>query len=455
CSAANQQICYDGTVPILGVLNSNSKVERYAYWNSEAAGTHIYEGSSLTKLGEYYATMDEDLGYNPKNEYIPKTPRQYNPSNLRSEYDKVNHKAILYWHEVNGEYNKEMIIECMASSSTGWQKVQIVELQEEESDYEVAVDGKVGYKYRIKVVDANGTVRYTNIVQTVSDVVEAGDEITVGTETLYMGGNMLINGDFELGLADWTNGQGNPLSQPYYEVSPVGGVNGSAYLQTYGNSDDKTSEQSVLKVFNLEQNGYYYAQIGARNGADKNQKISTSTSVNFDLNTRAAVSATTEWSKQGSGFKVTEDNILLVQLRSLAGKAQFDDIVVAKLFASKEDALADALEWTKKRAEAFKAYNTAYPQLNSEIDALVASCTDPLLLEKGIKDAIAAIKTLNAKAALVADAEFAISIKVAGYEDVEPLLAALQNATAASDLNAAYEALAAKIDDVLLYTINT
>ncbi|MCF0209202.1 MAG: hypothetical protein HUK07_07095, partial [Bacteroidaceae bacterium] len=331
CSAANQQICYDGTVPILGVLNSNSKVERYAYWNSEAAGTHIYEGSSLTKLGEYYATMDEDLGYNPKNEYIPKTPRQYNPSNLRSEYDKVNHKAILYWHEVNGEYNKEMIIECMASSSTGWQKVQIVELQEEESDYEVAVDGKVGYKYRIKVVDANGTVRYTNIVQTVSDVVEAGDEITVGTETLYMGGNMLINGDFELGLADWTNGQGNPLSQPYYEVIPVGGINGSAYLQTYGNSDDKTSEQSVLKVFNLEQNGYYYAQIGARNGADKNQKISTSTSMNFDLNTRAAVSATTEWSKQGSGFKVTEDNILLVQLRSLAGKAQFDDIVVAKL----------------------------------------------------------------------------------------------------------------------------
>lgn len=455
CSEANQQICYDGTTPILERLNSNSRVERYAYWNSEAAGTHIYHDGKLTKLGQYYAAMNEGLGYNPKNEFIPKNPKQYDPSDLRAEYDKASHKVTLYWHERNGEYNKEMIVECMEAASTGWQKIKTMELQEEESDYQITIDGKIGFKYRIKVVDANGTLRYTNITQTVSDAVEAGDEFTVASETMYMGGNMLINGDFEFGLIDWTNGKDEPLAQPYFEAVPIGGINGSAYLQAYGNSDDKTSEQSVRKVIELEKNACYYAQLGARNGADKNQKIATSTSVNFELNTRASASATTEWSKQGSAFKVGEDNILLIQLRSLAAKAQFDDIVVAKLFATPEEAMADALYWVKKRAEAFKTYNTEYPQLNEELDNLIASCSDPLLIEKNIKESLAAVKTIKAIPALAADAELAIHIKVDGYEEISTLLDNLNAATAASDINAAYAALYEKTQSAIVYVLNT
>lgn len=61
---------YNGTKPILDILNSNSRVERYAFWNSEANCSKIYLDGKLSTLGEYYAKMNEDLGYNPANEFI-------------------------------------------------------------------------------------------------------------------------------------------------------------------------------------------------------------------------------------------------------------------------------------------------------------------------------------------------------------------------------------------------
>lgn len=462
CSASNQQICYDGTKPILEVLNGNSRVERYAYWNSEAAGTHIYEGTSLTKLGEYYATMDEQLGYNPANEFIPKNPRQYNPSDLRTSYDKQLRKVVLNWHERNGEYNKSMVVECMESAATGWKQVKEVALQEDEADYELTIDGKVGNKYRIKIIDANSTVRYTNIAQTVSDSVEAGDEISVAGETYYMGGNMLINGDFELGFADWTNGKGETLSQPYYEIVPVGGINGSAYLQAYGNNDDKSSDQSIRKVIELEKDNCYYAQLASCNGNDKTQKIATSTSVNFELNTRASASATSEWSKQGSGFKVTADNILLIQLRALEGKAQFDDVIVAKLFKTKAEANADALLWTKKRAEAFKAYNTDYPLFNKKIDQLIASNASALEIEDAIKNSLSAMKIMKYVPALLDEASWAVTdLNIADAEDFDSsvkILNAAVNGTysgSAADIYNAYEELSGKLQELIPCVINT
>ena len=51
-SEATQQILYDGTKPILDILNAAQCVERYAYWNSWSAGSKIYVNGNLTKLGE-------------------------------------------------------------------------------------------------------------------------------------------------------------------------------------------------------------------------------------------------------------------------------------------------------------------------------------------------------------------------------------------------------------------
>ena len=102
----NWQNNYNGTKPILEVLNANSKVERYAFWNSEANCSKIYLDGQLSTLGEYYATMGDDLGYNPANEYIPKNPPMKAPTELKAFYDKNTHQVTLRWHEMNGEYNQ-------------------------------------------------------------------------------------------------------------------------------------------------------------------------------------------------------------------------------------------------------------------------------------------------------------------------------------------------------------
>jgi hypothetical protein len=70
-------------------------VERYAFWNSEANCSKIYLDGQLSTLGEYYATMGDELGYNPANEYIPKNPPMKAPLNLKASFDKKTKKVSL------------------------------------------------------------------------------------------------------------------------------------------------------------------------------------------------------------------------------------------------------------------------------------------------------------------------------------------------------------------------
>lgn len=135
------------TKNILNKLNSMGCVERYAYWNSESKG-HIYENGQLTELGEYYASMKTGLGYNPTYEFIPRNPRMYGPSNLSAKYDKTTQQVTLSWHERNGEYNSSMEIQVRAVGSNGWKRLQYVDLQETEADYQVTVDALDGNRYR-------------------------------------------------------------------------------------------------------------------------------------------------------------------------------------------------------------------------------------------------------------------------------------------------------------------
>ncbi|MCF0202362.1 MAG: hypothetical protein HUK08_03260, partial [Bacteroidaceae bacterium] len=454
-SQANQQLNATNVKRIVEMLENEPRVERYYYWNHEADCSKLLKDGKLSLAGEYYATVNSNMAYRKAGEYVPTTPPQYDPENLRTEYDKTQKKVLLYWHEINGEYNKEMRVQRYDKSTSNWKTVQTVPLQEEEADYEFAVDGNVGEQFRILVVDANGKERASNTSQAASDDLVPGDEITVDEGTFYLGGNMLVNGDFELGLADWENGAGEPLVQPYYEALPVGGVNGSAYLQTYGNSTDKTSAQSIRRLLPVE-GEYYYAQMASCNGDESKQRISTSISGAFPATKIASASATADWSKQGSVVKILDDyKYILVQLTNLNGKAQFDNFVVARLFATKDDALADALGWEKKRIEAFKAYNTAYPQLNAELDLLASGSSDPVLLEKAVKNALAAMKTIKAVPALCAEAELAIEVKAQGYAEIQTLLDDLKKATAAEDINTCYAALAEKLPQVMPYELQT
>ena len=409
CSESNQTICYNGTKPILDVLNSNTRVERYAYWNSEAAGTHIYDGTSLTTLGEYYANMNDDLGYNADNEFIPKNPRQYDPSNLSVAYDKATKKVTLKWYDANGEYNQTMKIQLKKPGSYSWTDVQVVDQLEDPSEYEVTVDGIDGYKYRVYILDVNGTGRVTNEATAVSESIEYGDAVTItnGTESkvMYLGGNQLVNGDFSFGTTDWTNGLGETIKAPYFQVVPEGGIDGGAYLQCYGSSTDTKSEQSLYKKLSLISGASYYVSAAGCNNSPTRQRISSSPYESIAINARISFPEVTEWTRQAASFTVSNDTLLLIQLRELAGTAQFDDIKVCRLFDTEDEAMADALAWEKKRVEAFKAWNTQCSSVNDELDALAASSTtDANELQEYVDASIE-----NVKATLEANAQEAVT----------------------------------------------
>jgi len=335
---------YNGTKPILDVLNKHSRIERYAYWNSEANCSKIFNGSmKRSTLGDYYANMTPGLGYNKNNEFIPTNPRQYDPSNLSGNYDKTNHLVTLKWHDENGEYNRSMTIQVKTPNTSSWKDVQTVKPKDGPADYEVSVEGRDSYKYRVQIKDLMNKARQTNEITAVIENVEAGDDITIGQSTKYLGGNMLLNGSFDLGLLDWQNGQGQPLAAPYYQAVSRGGVNDGPYLQCYGSSDDAKNIASIYKKISLATGSSYYVAGASCNNPGKTQKFISTYDESVDLLSRLAFSATTEWNSMGASFTCSNDTILMIKLRGLAGKSQFDELRVARLFDTQEEALADAL----------------------------------------------------------------------------------------------------------------
>ena len=110
-STANQQACYNGTKPILDVLNSNSRIERYAYWNSEVDASKIYKDGTLSILGNYYANMADDLGYNAANEFVPRVVTVA-PTNLVASYNESNGTFGLEWNDPNGDMVDSVVVEA-------------------------------------------------------------------------------------------------------------------------------------------------------------------------------------------------------------------------------------------------------------------------------------------------------------------------------------------------------
>ncbi len=367
--------CYNGTKPILDVLNKHPRVERYAYWNSEANCSKILLDGKLSTLGEYYANMTTGLGYNKANEFIPKNPRMHNPSNLVAKYDNTSQQVTLTWHEPNGEYNKSMEIQVREPNSSSWRTVQQVALKEEEADYEVSLAGMDGNRYRIRVMDVNSKERLTNEAYAVNESLSFGDGVTVlidnTPQTMYLGGNRLLNGDFLLGNQDWTNGVGEPIAPPYFEVVPEGGVDNSPFLQCYGNNTTAKHAQSLRKVMKLEPGSCYYVEgQGAQCNANY-QHIASSRYESLENNIRVRFPEVSDWTSQASSFQVVDDTILLIQLRGLAGMARFDEFRVCRLFPTRDEALADAYTFVQQRAaQMVETYGSEwFADVNSQSDA--------------------------------------------------------------------------------------
>ena len=119
------------TKKLLELLNNNSRVERYAYWNSESKA-HIYENGKLTALGEYYAEMKTGLGYNKSNEYIPKVVYKA-PSALKGTYTESTGAYKLTWTDPNGDMLDSIIVECKLPGTTRWTCLGNVEPKDKSS----------------------------------------------------------------------------------------------------------------------------------------------------------------------------------------------------------------------------------------------------------------------------------------------------------------------------------
>ena len=150
-SAANQQACYNGTVPILQKLNASKYVERYAYWNWEADASKLDKIGTLSSLGAYYAKMDEGLGYNASTEKIPNVVYRA-PSNLASRLDNEARTIQLTWNDINGDMLDSMAVMCKRPGTTQYKYLATINLKD--------MNGKSGASYSFVDTPPNGTNMY-------------------------------------------------------------------------------------------------------------------------------------------------------------------------------------------------------------------------------------------------------------------------------------------------------
>lgn len=453
----NDNATYDGTVPILEILNKHPRVERYAYWNSEADYTKIWRGGKLTKLGEYYAKMQTGIGYNKKYEYIPKNPRQYTPSKMKAQFDKDTKKVKLTWHDENGEYNQSMIVQVKKPGGT-WLRLTDVDIKELPADYTLEVDGLDGYSYRVQVKDVNGDTRTTGDVMAVNNDLEIGGAVTMADgSTKYLGGNLIENGDFENGAEGWKNGAGNDLTAPYFQIVPVGGSDGGAYLQCYGGNTSRTNQQSIYSSRTLEPGAYYAAASVCNAPATSGPYMGVSSNeISVMAASRLTLSGGTAWERKMQTFTATETNKYFnIILLGLKGTSQFDDFMLAKLFDTPEEALADALVAAKKKVELFKKHNTEYAALNDELDALVAGGADAKQLEDALKAARKAKDDHGRMAEMAAMLPQAEMYSSPALTSMKAAMEKYEGAKLATEVTAAVDAMGDAVDNAFKYSYNT
>ena len=350
---------------ICSKLNSWDYIERYFYWNSEANCSKLYlSNGTLTPAGEYYASMNTGVGYNGKYEFIPTIPRQYGISNYT--YSLTDGVVTLKWRDQNGEYNQLMEVQRKTRGGQ-WQVIATIEQKESAANYVFQDDNAPeGALYRVHIIDLNGVDHYTN------DDFEVGDTISgPNGESYYMGGNLIFNGDFDWGTNGWKNGTGANISQPYFQVVPVGGHGGGTYLQAYG-SGGIDHAASLKRVVDIEPGKDYVFSVATRK-AGKYVKVALTRDGKSEAVTIGTASETTDWQKQSFVFNSQDYSQILIAFRWLDAVAQIDKIELRQLFTSHEEAMSDGLARIQAAVQLYKDNNTSMPSLNEELETILSS----------------------------------------------------------------------------------
>ena len=346
-------------------LNNANYVERYYYWNSERDISKVYKNGSLTPAGEYYSAMDAPMAYNGKYDFVPTTPRQYGPSKFKAAL--TNGKMRLTWHDSNGEYNQLMEIQ-MKDQTGKWVVLDTIQQKETASNYTYDVDNAdETVNYRLHLIDLSGKEYFT------SDELNVGDIIEVDGQNYYAGGNLLPNGDFDLGFTSWTSGTGNVLAEPQFQVVGAGGYQDSEYLQAHLNGT-ASSASAVKKVVDLTPGQNYILRMATINSGN-NVKMALSADGNAMTKEVAKATNGTSWNLERFIFNSDTYSKGILAFYSLGAKAQIDAVELRPLFATRDEAVAHGNQAAQLRAQAEETYEANSTALADEI-ARIATTLD-------------------------------------------------------------------------------
>lgn len=188
-SDANQQKCYEGTVPILEKLNASKYVERYAYWNSEADCSKIYKDGKLSKLGKYYANMKSGLGYNADIQKVPNVVYSA-PTGLNGTLTRGRNTYTLKWSDSNGDMADSMVVERRRPGSSQFEWVTRIALKDQSNakgatyTYTDTLTETGTWYYRVGLYPIGKTAaRYSATVTVSVSQSEGNEEIQYGRLT--------------------------------------------------------------------------------------------------------------------------------------------------------------------------------------------------------------------------------------------------------------------------------
>lgn len=443
-SAANYAIELQHMAPVIDGLEATPWLERYAIYNWVEDCRMVYDNGAgkLTPFGEYYAQTPSAVAYDSRYAFVPALPRMYGPTGFSVIYDKNAAAARLSWHEYNGEYNAGMTVE--RKNSTGhWETVAEVPLQEDEADYTFEVSPAAnGSVYRIHVVDAAGNDHYTREQMASASDFEAGDAVTDNSgATRYLGGNLFVNGDFDLGVTSWTNGEGAPIEAPHFEVMRHGSIDGGTYLQSFSDmsADAAGSVRAVLDI--TPASDYYFSAAVRADGLAYNRLSLTSDGTTEDA-TVASLGVSPTWSNQAFFFNSGEYSRAMLSLRRQAAMSQTDKLMLCRLFDSRDEAVADGIAAMRLRAAAVGGYIAGRPSLSTELSDAVSAAAGSdeatyLVLSKAVADALEAYSAYDTVDSLLAVAR---AIEPFGLPGSDVLRSAVADASAATTALAVIEA---------------
>ena len=425
---------------ICGKMNGWDYVERYFYWNSEAPCSRVYDGGRLTPAGEWYAAQQPGLGYNASiDTYVPNNPRQYAPTKFEVTYDKKERKVTIGWYDQNGEFNRSHVLQRSTDGGKTWVDYYAPKQAEGASSYRyVDETGRDGYRYRVRLVDLEEKERLSIVKVAALTDVTVGDAVTVGENTMYVGGNMLVNGNFDLSFTGWTNGKGNLLSSPHFYIANVDDERGN-YLLSWVNQGVGTAG-SVRTAFDVVPNGQYYFSAMFCNTGGKFQSIDVE-----DENNGSTIETPvfqtiecTEWTLQDGNFNVGEHNKMFMKLRWLP-MARIDECFLARLFPTVEEAMADAAEQVRLRARAYINYNNIEAfntELQGVVDATYATNEEAVTtIETALKAATKAMTMMPQLNALAARAAVYAELGMPGSDVLVPLVTAANQLTSATQVS--------------------